>query len=239
MKWYLFFSTNLKLTNYQYNETKQNIGLFRSYRSHFSWPWRIFLHYSPNILEHSEDYEFFKFVPLDNLTTGHFLAVIGLPFYFAGYIHIYRMLKSGNEILARIVLAVGFIAFAVGGVWIGSRASIGNIVHLKDTMNAATYQNLLAHYTNHMEVLVQALRVIIATLSVVFAITIVKGGTYYKKWMAICNPIIILILLLVIGQLLPFLGKHMLPILMNVTHFILFGLSLYQLNKYTKNKPNA
>ncbi|MDN3664456.1 DUF6796 family protein [Algibacter miyuki] len=198
-----------------------------------------FLHYSPSILEHSENYQFFKFVSLNNLTAGHFLAVIGLPFYFAGYIHIYRMLKSGNEALARLVLAIGFIAFAVGGVWIGSRASIGNIVHLKETIDPLAYQNLLSHYTNHMEVLVQALRIIIATLSVVFAIAILKGGTYYKKWMAIFNPIVILILLVVLGKLIPALGKHMLPILMNVTHFILFGLSLYQFNKYIKNQKNA
>jgi len=195
-----------------------------------------FLHYSPNILDAAADYEFFKFVSLNNLTTGHFLAVIGLPFYFAGYIHIYRMLKSGNEFLARIVLAIGFIAFAVGGIWIGSRASIGNIVHLKDTLDATNYQNLLAHYDSHMEVLVKALRIVIATLSIVFTIAILKGGTYYKKWMAIFSPIVILILLVIIGKLLPSIGKHMLPILMNVTHFILFGLSLYQLNKLTKSQ---
>ena len=195
-----------------------------------------FLHYSSSILEHSKAYEFFKFVPLENLTIGHFMAVIGLPFYFAGYLHIYRMLKSGNETLARIVLGIGFIAFAVGGIWIGSRASIGNIVHLKDTMDALTYQNLVAHYTGHMEVLVKALRIVIATLSVVFVITILKGGTFYKKWMAIFNPIVILIILVVIGKLIPSIGKHMLPILMNVTHFILFALSLYQLNIRTKSQ---
>ena len=197
------------------------------------------LHYSPNILKFSTDYEFFKFVPINNLTTGHFLAVIGLPLYFAGYIHIYRMLKSGNETLARIVLGVGFIAFAVGGIWIGSRASIGNIVNLKDSMNAIVYQNLLDHYTNHMEILVKILRIVIATLSVVFAITILKGNTYYKKWMAIFNPIVILLLLVLIGKLIPSIGKHMLPILMNVTHFILFALSLYQLNKINKTLQNA
>jgi len=197
------------------------------------------LHYSPVIFEHSDNYEFFKFVPLENLTTGHFLAVIGLPFYFAGYIHIYRMLKSGNEILARIVLAVGFIAFAVGGIWIGSRASIGNITHLQDSMDSSVYNNLLAHYDNHMEVLVQALRIVIATLSVFFVIAVLKGNTYYKKWMAIFNPIVILLLLVLIGELLPSIGKHMLPILMNVTHLILFGLSLLNLNKHIKNQSNA
>ena len=195
-----------------------------------------FLHYSSEMLDHAQDYAFFKFVPLDNLTIGHFLAVIGLPFYFAGYIHIYRMLKSGNEALARTVLAIGFIAFAVGGIWIGSRASIGNIVHLKDTMEVTIYQNLLDHYTSHMEVLVQALRLVIAALSVVFVIAILKGGTYYKKWMAIFNPIVILLLVFSTLFWAKDLAKHLAPIAMNVTHFILFGLSLYQLNKLTKSQ---
>ena len=195
-----------------------------------------FLHYSPYILDHAANYEFFKFVSQEHLTTGHFLAVIGLPFYFAGYIHIYRMLRSGNETLARVVLAIGFIAFAVGGIWIGSRSSIGNSVHLKESMDTITYQNLLDHYTNHLEILVKVLRIVIAVLSVVFTITILKGGTFYKKWMAFFSPIVILILLVLLGKLMPSIGKHMLPILMNITHFILFSLSLYQLNKLTKNQ---
>ena len=146
---------------------------------------------------------------------------------------------TGNETLARIVLGIGFIAFAVGGIWIGSRASIGNIVHLKATMSTTNYQNLLNHYTNHMEILVKVLRIVIAALSIVFAITIIKRGTYYKKWMAIFNPIVILLLLVLVGKLLPSIGKHMLPILMNVTHFILFTLSLYQLNQLNKTNQNA
>ncbi|WP_299259988.1 DUF6796 family protein [uncultured Aquimarina sp.] len=193
------------------------------------------LHYSENILGHAENYEFFKFVPLENMTTGHFLAVIGLPFYFAGYLHIYQMLKPGSETLARITLGIGFIAFAVGGIWIGSRASIGNIIHLKESIDPNTYQILLDHYTNHMEILVQVLRIVIALLSIVFVMTILKGGTYYKKWMAIFNPIIILLFVFSTLFWAKPLSKHLAPIAMNVTHFILFALSLYQLNKQKTN----
>lgn len=196
------------------------------------------LHYSTNILGNAENYEFFAFVDINNMTLGHFFAVIGLPFYFAGYIHIYQMLKPGNETLARMVLGIGFIAFAVGGIWIGSRSSIGNIVHLKESINAETYQNLLTHYTDHMEVLVQALRVIVALLSIIFIVTILKGGTYYKKWMAIFSPIVILIVLALSGLAIPAIGQHTLPILMNITHFILFGLSLHQLNNFLKPVKN-
>ncbi|WP_405268468.1 DUF6796 family protein [Cellulophaga sp. Ld12] len=192
------------------------------------------LHYSPNILGHAKDYEFFAFVSLEHMTLGHFLAVIGLPFYFAGYIHIYLMLRSGSETLARLTLGLGFIAFAVGGIWIGSRATIGNIVHLKEAISPEVYKNLIAHYTNHAEILVQALRVVIALLSITFVSAILKGGTYYKKWMAIFNPILILIVIALSGLAIPSIGQHTLPILMNITHFILFSLSIYQLNNFIK-----
>jgi hypothetical protein len=198
-----------------------------------------FLHYSPHILETADQYKFFKYVSLNHLTLGHFLAVIGLPFYFAGYIHIYRMLRSGSEILARIVLGFGFTAFAVGGIWIGSRAFIGTIVHLQNDIAPAIYETIINNYTDHLEILVKILRIIIALLSLFFAIAILRGQTYYKKWMAIFNPIVILLLLVFIGKLLPGIGKHMLPILMNVTHFILFTFSLLQLNQYIKNQHNA
>ena len=87
-----------------------------------------------------------------------------------------------------------------------------------------------------MEVLVEALRIVIAALSIVFVIAILKGGTYYKKWMAVFNPIVILLLVFSTLFWAKGLAKHLAPIAMNVTHFILFALSLYQLNKLTKNQ---
>lgn len=194
------------------------------------------LHYSPMILEHAQNYEFFQFVSARNLSYGHVLVVIGLPLYFAGYFHIFGMLKSGNKRLAQAVLILGIIAFAVGGVWIGSRSSIGTIVHLREAMNPDSYQQLINFYTNHLEILVMILRYVIALLSIFFISAVLKGGTLYKKWMWLCNPIFILIALVFFGKLIPAFGKHSLPILMNVTHFILFGLSLYNLRRHTNQQ---
>ena len=195
-----------------------------------------FLHYSSNVLEHGKNYEFFKFVPAGNLTTGHFLAVIGLPFYFAGYLHIYRMLRSGSENLARAVLAIGFVAFAVGGIWIGSRVTIGTLMQQQSNLSPETFQILADTYTSHHEVLVKALRIIVALLSVVFVVAILRSGTYYRKWMAFFNPIVILLLTFTTIFIAPFIGKHLAPIAMNVTHFILFSVSLYQLSLFEKGQ---
>lgn len=195
----------------------------------------FYLHYSTNVLTAKGEFNFFEFVPLENLKVGHFITVFGIPFYFAGYLHIYRMLKTGNETLARTVLGLGFIAFSVGPVWIGSRGYLGSLVHLKNEMPTETYAKITANYNEFLEILVQVLRVVIALLSIAFSWAILKGGTMYQKYMAIFNPIIILILFVIIGMTLPQIGKYFLPILMNITHFILFSLSLYQLNNLKKN----
>lgn len=193
------------------------------------------LHYSPNVLNNPEAYSFFQYVSLNNLKTGHFLSVLGLPFYFAGYLHIYKMLQSGSETFARLVLSFGFLAFSVGGIWIGSRAMIGNIVHLKGNMPIETYTILLEKYTNLYEVLVQILRVVIALLSIFFSYTILKFKTNYPKWMAYFNPITVLILFVIMGFAIPFIGKYTLPILMNVTHLVIFSVSLYALKIKGRN----
>lgn len=192
------------------------------------------LHYSPHIFDKGSEFSFFSYVDTNNLFIGHFFAIAGIPFYFLGYIHIYKMLKSGNIFLAQATLILGFIAFTVGGVWIGSRSTIGTIVHLKDHFDIETYDMLILFYKSHLEILVQVLRIVVLLLSVSFSFTILKGETLYNRWMSVTNPIVILILLVIIGKLIPTLGQHILPILMNVTHFILFSLSLYQLNQTKK-----
>ena len=195
----------------------------------------FFLHYSPNIVGHAGNYEFFKFVPNDNLTIGHFLAVIGIPLYFLGYYHIYLMLKKGNKILATIVFLLGVLAFTIGGFWITSRGFLGNIVQLKDNIDEVIYQNILDNYTLISESLVHGLRVIILLLSIFFIVAIAKGKSYYKKWMVIFNPIVLLICVFLIYAITPTIGKYIAPIAMNVVHFIVFSLSIYQLRLTQKN----
>jgi hypothetical protein len=199
----------------------------------------FYLHYSPQVMSAGEEFYFFQFVSISHLKLGHFLAVIGLPLYFAGYLHIYKMLKSGNKLFARTVLALGFIAFAVGGIWIGSRGFMGSLVHLQNEMPQETYQKLIANYDSFLEVLVQVLRVVIALLSIAFSWTILKGGTFYTKSMAIFNPILILIFFVILGIAIPQIGKYFLPILMNITHFVIFSISLYQLKIYTQNNEKT
>jgi len=189
------------------------------------------LHYSSDLIGNSENYYFFNFVPKNNLIYGHFLAVIGTPFYFAGYYHIYKMLKSNENKWAFGVFILGILAFTVGGFWITSRAFLGTIVHFNEQIDSNVYQQILDNYTLISESLVQVLRVIILLLSILHVIAILVTSTYYNKWMAIFNPITLLLLIFGVYFALPSVGQYIAPIAMNVVHFILFGLSLIQFKK--------
>lgn len=185
------------------------------------------LHYSPNVLDGGVEFSFFKSIPFRNIKLGHYLAVAGIPFYFAGYLHIYLMLKNGSQIWANAVLALGFIAFSVGGVWISSREALAFIVQSEKQMSNVLYKEMIGNYKDYYEIMVNILRVVIALLSIAFVVAVLKGNTNYNKIMVFFNPITILIFFVVLGTLCPKLGKYFIPILMNATHFILFSASLF------------
>lgn len=189
------------------------------------------MHFSQQIVGNAENFKFFEFVPRQNLIWGHFIAIAGIPFYFVGYFHIYKMLEKGSRKLAGIVFGLGILAFTVGGFWITSRAFLGTIVHLNEQISPDVYQQILDNYSLLSESLVQVLRVIIFLLSGFFAYAILKTDTYYSKWMAVFNPAVLLLIVFAIYFISPAIGKYIAPQAMNTAHFALFGLSLFHFKK--------
>jgi hypothetical protein len=186
------------------------------------------LHYSPNGIGYDgNNFEFFNQIPLDRLSLGHFIAISFTPFYIAGYYHLYLIFKEHNPNSAKAIFALGVIAFMIGGMWISSRAQLGYLVHkIAEFPNDMALQSLIEVYKDHAEILVKSLRIWIAAISILFVIPIVKSQTIYPKWMAIFNPIAILLSVLVIYSVIPEIGYIIGPIAMNIVHFIIFGLSL-------------
>ncbi len=186
------------------------------------------LHYSPHGIGYDgNNFEFFNQISLDRLTLGHFIAVSFTPFYIAGYYHLYLIFKENNPNIAKAIFALGVIAFMIGGMWISSRAQLGYLVHkIAEFPNDTALQSLIDVYKDHAEILVKSLRVWVAAISVLFVIPIVKSQTIYPKWMAIFNPLAILLSVLAIFTIIPEVGYFIGPIAMNIVHFIIFGLSL-------------
>jgi hypothetical protein len=195
------------------------------------------LHYSPNGIGYNGDnFEFFNQISLSRLTLGHFVAVSFVPFYIAGYYHLFLIFNEKSPNIARAIFALGVIAFIIGGMWISSRAQLGYLVHkIAEFPNDNALKSLIEVYKVHAEILVKSLRIWIAALSVLFVIPILKGDTIYPKWMAIFNPIFILLSILIIYKITPSIGYIIGPIAMNVVHFIIFSLSLLIVKANSKN----
>ena len=171
-----------------------------------------------------------EYVPLERASKGHFLSIIGIPFYFAGYYGLKEFFKqASNTSLAHLLYILGNLAFIFGGIWISSRY-FGAVV-LQTSQNTADYFFYLESYESHYQILVWALRIIILCLSIVYILLILKNQSGLPKWLIFVNPIFLLIAVISSLFWLKPLGIHIAPIAMNTTHFIFFSIILWVANR--------
>lgn len=170
------------------------------------------------------DYAYFGRVPIERLTTGHFLAVLAAPLYVAGYWHLFKMLEPASPKLSCMVFLLGAYSFIIGTAWISQRIFLGLTVH---EINAgADLSGLLSAFAERNEPFVNVLRVAMLAVSGIWIFLIVSGKTHYPRWMAIFSPFAILASIFALYFAFPLIGLYVLPVAMNVTHAVVFSLSL-------------
>ena len=190
------------------------------------------LHYDSLARFSEGGYDYLKGISETRSTLGHFLGVFGATLYPVGCFHLYQTLKPANQRAAFAVFLIGTFGFIVGAVWIGSRASITALIQLPETPELI---DLIALYDLRYETLLQVIRVTTLIISVLFIWLVLSGRSNYPKWMAIFNPITLLIANFGLFALLPSIGKHTMPIALNVAFFIVFALSLL----FSNNRNNV
>lgn len=177
------------------------------------------LHYNPNGYG-GEAYSFLLSIPEQRTTVGHFLSVLFLPLYFAGFWSVYLILKESESKLAKPYLIGALYVIAVGGVWIGSRGILTVMVQ-------AGFSPGIEKYTFYLESLLQVLRIGILLISLFFSVIVWQGSTILPRWMAFFNEIVLLLLVFSTLVILPPLGRMLVPSAMNVAHLIFFGLTTF------------
>lgn len=182
------------------------------------------LQFNPSGGYEAADYGYFAVVPVERMTAGHFLAVLAAPFYIAGYWHLSKMLEPAGARLAKAVFFIGAYSFVVGAAWISQRVFLGLTVH--EIAAGADLSGLLTDFAERNEPLVNVLRVAMLIVSGLWIFLIVQGRSHYPRWMALFSPIALLASIFGLYFALPAIGLYVLPIAMNVTHAIIFGLSL-------------
>ncbi len=178
------------------------------------------LHFSSLGYNESEAFSFFKHIPLGNITVGHFLAVLSMPLYFAVYYHLYCILKPARPLLAKVMFHLAMYIFALGGIWIGSRAVLW-------VMYQGGFKSGLDAYITYNESLLQILRVGLIAVSIMFGVIVWTQKTILPRWVAFANPATLLAIVFAIFLGLPQVGKYLMPTALNVAHFVLVSITLY------------
>ena len=151
----------------------------------------------------------------------------------------YLGLRPYGKILPLLVFLVSAYGFMFGAVWIGSRAGIALLVQAHfaaEGHNSDVLRELMNFYILHSESLLQVIRVTTLVSSVAFIFMVLTGKTFYARWMAVFNPIVLLLLSFVLFAIAPEIGKYTLPIALNMGYFIFFLISTLQLARVCKSR---
>ncbi|MDF1747080.1 MAG: hypothetical protein P1V19_25535 [Gimesia sp.] len=181
------------------------------------------IHFDPLARFSDSSYNFMLDTTETRLTTGHFFAMIGIPFYFIGSWHIYQMLRSASNKLAFTAFLIASYGFIFGAVWMGSRASIGSLAHHAELIKGT---DLVSLYQLRYETLLQVIRITTLILSGIYIYLVLTGRTRYPKWMAAVNPIVLILLSFLIFAFNKDIGIYIMPIALNVAFAIFFTCSL-------------
>lgn len=192
------------------------------------------LHYDPLARFSEGGFGFMQGISEQRTTIGHFFGVFGATLYLIGCHHIYLMLRPAGERAAQATFCISAFGFIVGAVWIGSRASISALMQLPITPEI---NELIELYNLRYETLLTVVRITTLILSVVFIWLTLTGRSNYPRWMAIFNPFVLILASFAMYVIAPQLGKHLMPIALNVAFFIFFSLSL--LHARTGNKKHG
>lgn len=182
------------------------------------------LHYDALARFTAGGYEFMQDISATRSTTGHFLGVFGATLYPVGCYHIFQMLRPANHRWAFAAFLIGSFGFIVGAVWIGSRASISALSQLPPSADITA---LIGLYDLRYETLLQVVRLTTLVVSIIIVALCLTGRSYYPKWMALFNPILLIIANFILFAIAPSIGKHSMPIALNVAFFIFFALSVF------------
>lgn len=187
------------------------------------------LHFDPLARYSTDSYAFMLAASDEQQTAGHFFGVLGAPLYVVGCWHIYLMLKPANQKLAFIGFLVSAYGFMIGADWIGSRASIGALVHFQES--GGSIEGLVPLYQLRYESLLTVIRITTVAISIIFIYLALTGRSHYQKWHAIFSPIVLLVINFVIYAISPDIGKYLMPIALNVAFGLFFLMSVVQAQK--------
>lgn len=167
------------------------------------------------------------------ITIGTFIGVVVLPFQIAGLASVYQGLKPAGKIMPLIVVITNAHAIIMGVAFHVSYAFIGSgwKLHYEMGPNKTTTQ-IVDRFDFYWKIIVIIMFVELLFSSIVYVAIIIRRKTLFPKWMAILNPLCILIFIFPIILILPYpIGGFIAPACFNIATMIYLIFSTYIIYK--------
>jgi hypothetical protein len=150
--------------------------------------------------------QFFGASP-QRLAAGALVAVFSTPLYLAGMWHIYLALKPAGRWSSRGPLLLLFTAFTFAPFVHGSFYYVAEMVKLLPVVDGVSQAAVLDSATRATTVLFGTYAVL-ALLTIAgfvwMIVTVARGKSLYPRWVAIANPIVLMVIGSVLDKVLPY-----------------------------------
>jgi hypothetical protein len=137
---------------------------------------------------------------------GALLGVFATPLVIAGYWQVYQGLDGGNPSIVLTATLLFGIASVIGGFVHGSFYYTGEYVQALNQVDEKSQGVIAKLIERHKKVLIVAyapLLIMIIIASILFAMLVGSGKTFFPGWMTFVNPVTLTIAWLLIKRILP------------------------------------
>lgn len=175
-------------------------------------------------------------VPPSRLFVGHYLGVIAILIEIVGFWQIYRALQPAGERFALPFFLISSFGAMLGATFHATFIFVGLTLQAQSgEVEAArqTFTMLLTSFdTARIGLAIPALLGIVIS-SLWYAFVVGFKPSNYPRWMAICNPLVFLLLLVLLVIGIRPSGLVLAPTALNLSHLLFFICSTAMLWKIT------
>ncbi|HUR34384.1 MAG TPA: DUF6796 family protein [Vicinamibacterales bacterium] len=160
------------------------------------------------------------------LLLGHYVGVAAILMEIAGFWSVYRALQPAGERYARSFFLVNAFGAMLGAAFHATFVFVGLTLQTQSRVGGAAdaeFIDLLASFNSaRVGLAVPALAAIVVG-SLLFALVTLLRPTLYPRWMAVCNPLGFLLLIIGLTLVLPASALVLAPTAINLSHLLFFS----------------
>jgi hypothetical protein len=141
--------------------------------------------------------------PLSELIIGHYLAIFFIPLGLFGIWQVYQGMNPQHNRPAALFLLTGAFGLIYAAFYHGTLGFVAGALQAQEGMATGVGSEMVDFFNLLSEPLGKVLLLVDVSVSLLFAAIVWLRRTSFPRWMAVCNPLTIQLILLIFVWLFP------------------------------------